>query len=699
MTERYDAVVIGAGLGGLSAAGYLAQASKRVLVLEHHSVPGGYAHEFRRGRFRFEVSLHALDGAAPGGWAYSVLKDLGVLDRLTFHRLDPFYTACYPDHEITAHADPIRYEAELVGLFPRQADGIRHLFDRMLRVFLETRRYLAENEAGRQVPMLDVPARFPAMLEAMGQSWLEFMQGDIEDPRLHAVLSTLWEYYGLPPSQLNAAAFILPWVSYHYFGAFYPQGGSMALSRALEDCIRTAGGEIRYRQTVAGIEVKDGRVAAVETEKGLRVESELVISNASPTDTCLKMIDPALLPPEYRQRIEAAVPSLSNLVVYLGLSPDFDPSPFPHYERFLPGGYDLEAAHARILQGDFAHADLGLTLHSRVDPACAPDGAHILSVFTLAPYAHADVWGTGGNLDHYSAQPRYLQTKQEAGETLLSRVETILPGVRESIQHIEIGTPLTNIRYSRNPAGAIYGSEQSVENMYTGRLGAATPFPNLFLTGAWVFGGGMSAALLSGRDAARQALTAGDNRIPMYPAAEPATGLTQVPTETEHASAASTSAAPSGRFTPVTLVATGFGHKVELGLPGLPTVLIFHTQETAQAGPEVNQAVRAKYPLSSQVRIASVVDLHKVPRLFRKFAEDALQQSYRQAAADLPQGLSPEEYVLILPDWDGKICRSLGLKNLDKSAGIAVLDKRGQLQGISQASPLGEAALEFLAQG
>lgn len=66
-TLRADAVVIGAGLGGLSAAGHLAAEGRRVVVLEHHSVPGGYAHEFKRRGFRFEVALHAMDGVGPGG--------------------------------------------------------------------------------------------------------------------------------------------------------------------------------------------------------------------------------------------------------------------------------------------------------------------------------------------------------------------------------------------------------------------------------------------------------------------------------------------------------------------------------------------------------------------------------------------------------------------------------------------------------
>ena len=91
MTEQYDVIVIGAGLGGLATAACLAKARKRVLVLEHHSVPGGYAHEFRRGKYRFEVALHALDGASPGGWGYDALRATGVYDRLHLHRMDPFY--------------------------------------------------------------------------------------------------------------------------------------------------------------------------------------------------------------------------------------------------------------------------------------------------------------------------------------------------------------------------------------------------------------------------------------------------------------------------------------------------------------------------------------------------------------------------------------------------------------------------------
>jgi prolycopene isomerase len=87
---------------------------------------------------------------------------------------------------------------------------------------------------------------------------------------------------------------------------------------------------------------------------------------------------------------------------------------------------------------------------------------------------------------------------------LKRRLERIVPAVRDAVVVEEIATPLTNWRYSRNTGGAIYGSVQSVDNMYIGRLPATTPVPNLFLAGAWVAGGGMSSAVLSGRSTARR---------------------------------------------------------------------------------------------------------------------------------------------------------------------------------------------------
>src|SRR5262245_14079697 len=99
--DRYDAIVVGSGLGGLTSAALLARAGLGVLVVERHDRVGGYGHAFRRGRYLFDSAVHAVGGCEPtpyegGGLVHRLLSALGLSDRLAFRRIDPFYEAVYP---------------------------------------------------------------------------------------------------------------------------------------------------------------------------------------------------------------------------------------------------------------------------------------------------------------------------------------------------------------------------------------------------------------------------------------------------------------------------------------------------------------------------------------------------------------------------------------------------------------------------
>lgn len=708
--EKFDIIVIGAGLGGLSAATYLAKARKKVLVLEHHAVPGGYAHEFRRGKYRFEVALHALDGAAPGGWAYPVLKDLGVLDQVHFHRMDPFYTARFPKHEVTAHADVVKYEAELVKHFPHERKGIHAIIADMIETFWQVRRFGAEGEAGIRPPMEQMPIEYPKMLAAMSMSWDEYMSQFIQDAELKTVISTLWGYYGLPPETLNAAVYIFPWVSYHLMGAYYPEGGSMAMSRAIEATLKKHGGEIRYRQTVNRIEVKDGRAVAVETEKGLRVEADVIISNANAPDTLLKFIGRDHLPAEYVQKIEAGKPSASNLVVYLGLDCDLSAEGWTHHEMFLPASYNIGKDYAAAMKGDFANTGMGLTYYNVADPDCAPAGGSVLGLFALADWNSDNQWGTGGNLENYSNNPQYNEIKFDAANVLIDRAEKLIPNLRTHIQYMEVGTPLTNWKYSRNTNGAIYGTEQSVDNVYMNRLPAKTPIPNLFLTGAWAFAGGMSAAMMSGQETARMVIgyVEGTDVVLMAAPSE------QLSVDSNQLTVDG-NLLPSANYQPsLSNLSTGLGQSLQLPILkaigsnrevnlheiGKPAVLLFHTQETADDAAKVNAAIRAdeKYHAAESLLVANIVDLRFIPKLFRGFAEKAMKENYAKAAASLPAEANSADYVLIFPDWDGSTTKAFGLKDTNKILALAVLDSNGNLVGSYQGNDAETHALKLLNQ-
>ena len=701
--EKFDIVIIGAGLGGLSSAAYLAKAGKKVLVLEHHAVPGGYAHEFRRGKYRFEVALHALDGAAPGGWAYPVLKDLGVLDRVHFHRMDPFYTVRFPNHEVTAPADMIEYEAELIRHFPAEKENIRTLIGEMIETFFQVRRFGADGEIGQRPPIEQMPAVYPKMLSAMSQSWDEFMSQFTQNQQLKAVLSTLWGYYGLPPAQLNAATYIFPWVSYHLYGAYYPEGGSMAMSRAIEKTIKENSGEILYHQTVNKIEIQNGRAVAVETEKGLRVEADVFISNANSPDTLLKFVGRENLPQQYADQIESAAPSISNFVLYLGLDRNLKSEGWKHHELFVSEGYDIDSDYQAALNGKFNLTALALTNYDQVDASCAPETGSVLSIFSLADWKTDNVWGTGGNLEKYSKNPQYNELKEAAAEMILDRAEKIIPGLRASIKYKEIATPITNWRYSRNVGGAIYGTEQTVENMYSGRLQSKTPIENLFLTGAWTFGGGMSAALMSGRETSRIVIGQMDGTDVVLMTA-PSLGSEQAGVNSDKFAISSDQlpitnpqSVVSNHQLPI-IKAAGSDREITLNKIGKPAVLIFHTQETAKVAAKINETIRAEsnYANCDSMFIANVVDLHSVPKLFRGFAEKAMKESYAKAAASLAKGLNPQDYIVIIPDWDGSVTKSSGFKNTNKTAAFAALDKNGNLTGSYQGENPESAALALL---
>ena len=481
----------------------------------------------------------------------------------------------------------------------------------------------------------------------------------------------------------------------------------MAMSRALERTIHAYGGEVRYRQTVNHIELRARKAVAVQTAAGLRVEADVIVSNANPADTMLKFVGKEHLPADYAAKIEGDKPALSNLVLYLGLDRDLAAEGWTDHELFLMDTYDLDADYQAMVDGDFARANMVLTHYNHADPTCSPPGTSILAAMTLAPWDYADQWGTGGKLDDYGKNPAYQELKQDAGEILLTRLEAQIPGIRASIRHMEIATPLTNMRYSLNPGGSIYGSEQTVENMYMGRLSERTPIDNLFLAGAWTMGGGMSAALIAGQSAARRVETLlggaavapvtaaedGEDDVPVATTSD--TEMEDTKMEIEQGAAAGASAAqlPAG-----TLEAAGSGRKIDLHALPAPTLFVCHNENTTSAVAVVSEHVRAQVPDPAELLIVSCVDLHHVPKMFRAVANKAMAKAYATTADLLPDGLDPLDHVIILPDWNGSVRRAFGFDDVGEEAGVGLVDGDGTIMGSYRGIDGLDAALAMLRQ-
>ena len=146
----------------------------------------------------------------------------------------------------------------------------------------------------------------------------------------------------------------------------------------------------------------------------------------------------------------------------------------------------------------------------------------------------------------------------------------------------------------------------------------------------------------------------------------------------------------------VTLKAIGHGRQVDISKIGVPAVLIFAGRETSPAVRPVIEAVRDRYPAASQVVIATIADVRSIPRLVRKVAETLMKSNYKESVDRLVEGRTPEEYVLIFPDWDGAVYKPLGVEDVTQSIAIAVLDADGSVIEVSQGDGAPEQALATL---
>ncbi|GBD23973.1 hypothetical protein HRbin29_01646 [bacterium HR29] len=130
-----------------------------------------------------------------------------------------------------------------------------------------------------------------------------------------------------------------------------------------------------------------------------------------------------------------------------------------------------------------------------------------------------------------------------------------------------------------------------------------------------------------------------------------------------------------------TITSVVSGRQVRLRQPGAALVLIFTNQTTADRATALRTALRERFPDPSAVVIASVVDVSGVPRLMRKMAEGALANRYRELAAALGPGRDPAQYLVMCPDWDGKLPSAFGLSGLESRLGVAVVDASGGIVG------------------
>jgi prolycopene isomerase len=492
--DRYDVVVIGAGNGGLTAAATLARRGINVLLLERHNIPGGCATSFCRGRFEFEVALHQLSGLGlpeKPGPLRGILDQLGVTGKLEFVPMTDLYHITIPGQiDLTLKPDRAAMTAELQKHFPHEREAIESyiqlvydLFSQVLGAF-----FFRDPEVTR--------GKYPLYFQYALKNTQEVLDKHFKDPLLKSVISPYWVYMGLPPKYMSFVDMTAMLFAYLEFIPFHIKGGSQALSNALADTIISSGGTVRFNCGAQKIVVEDGKIRGVITENGEEVSTRYVVSNASKITTYVDLIDKEHVPDKVFEEMQQCSLSQSGFTIYLGLDCGPQNLGITQSTNFILCHTDSDLAYERMKVIDIDERDyMLLSCFNLIDPDFSPPGTSQAALVTLK---YGEPW--------LRIPPsQYAREKYRVADSMLQVAEKVFPSLRDHIEEIEIGTPLTHMRYLGTQKGAIYGFDHYLKSS-TLFIPNKPHIEGLYGAGGWVGYNGFQTTLESGVRAAKAIL-------------------------------------------------------------------------------------------------------------------------------------------------------------------------------------------------
>lgn len=478
--DQFDAIIIGAGLGGLSCGAAFARQGFKPLVLEQHTKPGGYATTFQRKDFIFDVSLHSTVVGERDGLRNLIYGFPEITD-VTFVPHPELYRAIYPEHDIRVpQRDVAGYIRMLAKLFPEEQEGIKGAVEDMRGLSGDVRRISGKNA---NIDPASFAVDFPYLAKFMNGTWAQMVDTRIRNAKLKAMLCAQWVYYGLPPSRISPFYSALPAIGYLEGGGYYPVGRSQKISDALVAFIQSHGGTVKVGSCVKEIMTKHGAATGVRTGSG-EFKAKVVVSNADARETFGKMLQKEQSLQEYIRKLEPLGSSLSCFQVFLGLKRDLVRElGIKDTEIFAYAGYDIDNEFKLMRDADLSRGGFALMIYDNLPESFSPAGKNTLNILALQGYDHWQKYEADyfkGNKTAYNAE------KERMADLLIDAAEKrLLPGLRAAIEVKETGTPLTNVRYTSNYHGAIYGWDQTPQNSGQKRVPHTTPLKNLYLAGAW----------------------------------------------------------------------------------------------------------------------------------------------------------------------------------------------------------------------
>lgn len=496
-TNTWDVVVIGSGIGGLTAAALLSRYGKSVVMCESHTIAGGAAHSFRRRGFEFDSGPSFYCGLTGTQSLNPVKQVLDILgESLETIRYDPLGHYHFPEGSFPVYCDTHRYQQEVAKITPRGAKELEQFENRMLPLYEAMKGIptIALRPDWQIIPIL-LRRYLPSLLKMLPHlpivngSVGNVVETTVKDPWVKRLIDL--ECFLL--SGLKADGTIAPEVAFMLgertrAGVEYPVGGSGAIINALVRGLERWGGKLRLNCHVEQILVESGKAVGIKLKNGEIIKAPIVISNATIWDTYTKLLRPEDLPAKYRQQSLDTPAVESFMHLHLGIRGDGLENLTGHHVVVHDPQQDITVPGNTCM----------ISIPTVWDPSLAPPGHHTVHAYTLEAY-------TG-----WERNDTYELKKKEKAQTLYKALERVIPDIRDRVVLELIGTPLTHSHYLRRYQGtygpAIAANKGMFPNTYT-------PIKGLYRVGDSTMPGiGVPAVAASGILCANLQLGSGEHR-------------------------------------------------------------------------------------------------------------------------------------------------------------------------------------------
>ena len=451
---EYDAVIVGAGNGGLTAAATLAGKGMKTILFEQHNLPGGFATSFVRGRFEFEPSLHEISDFGPPenkGNVRKLLEDRIGLE-LEWIRVPEAYRLIIPA-EVGGRLDVVMPFGiiEFITKMEEYVKGSRKSVTSFIELcgeVIDALAYIAGSKGNTDKKVL--MDKYSNFLKTAPYS-LQVVMDSLKMPYLaQKIITAYWCYIGMGVKDMSFTIFGAMFHRYLTCGAYIPKYRSHGYTSALEKRILQLGGEIQYNTRVEKILVENGQVNGIETSKGDLIKTNHVVSNSSPHLVYGKLIHPKNeVPPIANKNCNARKVGFSAFVVYLGLDRSPEELGIKEYSYFIYSTPDTNDIYKGFCKLARPIGQATVCLNNAIRD-CSPEGTTILSMTTLFT---GDCWA--------DVEPKdYFKVKNSLADQVIDEFEKALGlKIRDSIEEIEVATPVTFANYTGAFNGSIYGYE------------------------------------------------------------------------------------------------------------------------------------------------------------------------------------------------------------------------------------------------